>query len=270
MFYHNYEKNFSINGHQIFVLTEWSRSFGYILKRKLLSRWKPPPYFFHLRKGGHVAAAQQHFHSRLFVSIDLEKFFDSVTRTKICRSLQSVGILHREAYDIACKSTVDKKSEHARFSLPFGFVQSNALASLVLDKSKLGNLLKDLSSNDKMIVSVYVDDIVVSSCNNNYAAMHDVKERIHAAAACSNFNINSRKSQGPSGEIGIFNLILGQRSFYVCNEQMRRFEASVLDGFLERSAALIAYVRTINTQQAADLEKLLHEQQEPHDSFDSS
>jgi hypothetical protein len=43
------------------------------------------------------------------------------------------------------------------FVLPYGFVQSPILASLALDKSKLGKLLRKLNGRTDITVSVYVD-----------------------------------------------------------------------------------------------------------------
>ena len=68
----------------------------------------PPRYFYHLRTGGHVGALSEHLHNLCFATLDISRFFDSVTRAKIHRALRSIGIAHDRAWEITQKSTVEK------------------------------------------------------------------------------------------------------------------------------------------------------------------
>ena len=47
--------------------------------------------------------------------------------------------------------------------LPFGFIQSAILASICLDKSSLGIFLKRIKRDKSLSLSVYMDDILISS-----------------------------------------------------------------------------------------------------------
>src|SRR3546814_17472556 len=93
---------------------------------------------------------------------------------------------------MACDSTVDKRPPHRAFSLPFGFVQSPIVASVVLAQSALGGAIRRLS-RDGMTITVYVDDITLSGPNE-----HRVGEALAAletAAAHSGFTFNADKTQ---------------------------------------------------------------------------
>src|SRR3546814_2308894 len=117
-------------------------------------------------------------------SLDLRRFFDQIARTKVHRALKVIGLPHTDAWEMACDSTVDKRPPHRAFSLPFGFVQSPIVASVVLAQSALGGAIRRLS-RDGMTITVYVDDITLSGPNE-----HRVGEAIAAletAAALSGF-----------------------------------------------------------------------------------
>src|SRR3546814_16029305 len=92
---------------------------------------------------------------------------------------------------MACDSTVDKRPPHRAFSLPFGFVQSPIVASVVLAQSALGGAIRRLS-RDGMTITVYVDDITLSGPNE-----HRVGEAIAAletAAALSVITFNAHQT----------------------------------------------------------------------------
>src|SRR3546814_1088698 len=78
-------------------------------------------------------------------SLDLRRFFDQIARTKVHRALKVIGLPHTDAWEMACDSTVDKRPPHRAFSLPFGFVQSPIVASVVLAQSALGGAIRRLS-----------------------------------------------------------------------------------------------------------------------------
>src|SRR3546814_19570388 len=91
-------------------------------------------------------------------SLDLRRFFDQIARTKVHRALKVTGLPHTDAWEMACDSTVDKRPPHRAFSLPFGFVQSPIVASVVLAQSALGGAIRRLS-RDGMPIPVYVDHL---------------------------------------------------------------------------------------------------------------
>jgi len=96
------------NGSQVFVPSALGRQVGTAMHAAVRRRWRPPRYFYHLRTGGHVGALSEHLHNLCFATLDISRFFDSVTRAKIHRALRSIGIAHDRAWEITQKSTVEK------------------------------------------------------------------------------------------------------------------------------------------------------------------
>ena len=149
-------------GHQVFVPSSQSRQDGDAIRLDVRQRWRPPPYHYHLRSGGHVSALEAHLPNRIFATLDISGFFDSVTRSKIHRALRGIGLRHEPAWEIAQRSTVEKNKDRGDFSLPYGFVQSPILASLALDKSGLGRAMSAVARSNHTRLTCYVDDVILS------------------------------------------------------------------------------------------------------------
>ncbi len=64
------------------------------------------------------------------------RFFHSVTRTKVHRSLRALSFTQVEALDYASESTVRLPGGPRRFVVPYGFVQSPLLTSLALAQKR--------------------------------------------------------------------------------------------------------------------------------------
>lgn len=215
--------------------------------------WKPPGHFYHLREGGHVAALRQHQVNPWYGKIDLSSFFNNVTRHRITRCLKRIGYSFREAENFAVASTVCVNLDPRRFALPYGFVQSPLLASLVLDSSELGNCFRRLSSG-VVTMSVYVDDIILSASTEVEvaAALSEVRH----AARRSHFPINTAKSVEPAPALRAFNIdfdthdmkITGERFEEMCQEVLVRGAGQVSDG-------IRSYVQSVSPEQAEQLLK---------------
>lgn len=245
--FQNYEYSFSIDGKSwIFVPTAASRAFGDKLQSRVLKRWTPPGYFFHFQPGGHVAAARVHLGSSLFVRLDLRRFYDSVTRTKIHRALCLCRFPHAFALKAACESTVSKSGKGRPYSLPFGFIQSPVLASLALATSYLGTALA-ATYHDGLALSVYMDDILVSG--DNSATLAAAREKLEAAAARSGFEFHHGKSIGPAAALEVFNLALCHRNLEVSAARMADFETAILKADPATVAGILGYVGTVNAAQ---------------------
>jgi hypothetical protein len=239
------------NGHQVFVPSSAGRQAGAMVHANVLRRWRPPHYFYHLRKGGHVAALRTHLHNCIFATLDISGFFDSVTRSKVNRALRSIGLDQRRAWEITQESTVEKTRRKRDFSLPYGFVQSPALASLALDRSALGRCMKVLARSNHVRLSCYVDDIVVSGIEED--AVESSRMTLIEAARLSGFVINAGKSQLPGPKITAFNIALSNGVMTITDERMREFESDILHATPSATEGIIAYVRTVNRLQAAGL-----------------
>ena len=82
-----------------------------------------PEYFYHYKKGGHVAALHAHIENRLFFKIDIQNFYYSIARMRVTRALRHWG--YRGAGTFSKWSCVSNPLASAsRHVLPIGFVQS--------------------------------------------------------------------------------------------------------------------------------------------------
>ncbi len=245
-----YDHKFALaKGKQIFVPSATTLSFGVEICERLFRKWSPPPYFFHLRAGGHVAAAKQHIADDCFLKIDLKRFYDSVTRTKIARSLRQVGFSTKDAFHFAQQSTVEKNVGSRDFSLPYGFPQSAALASLALHKSALGKLIGETHADSSTYrLSVYMDDIIIST-NTKSAVLTEALLRLKAASAIAGLGLNDAKTQGPENSITAFNIHITKGGLTISAERIAEFEAAlkIANGF--QVDGIINYVNSVNPAQ---------------------
>ena len=108
---------------------------GEILLRFISRNVRFPESFFHYSPGGHVAAIHAHLTQKHFIKIDLEKFYYSIARNRVAAALHHFGFKH--ARDYAKWSCVKNPYGQPAYSLPIGFVQSPALATLVLMRSPI-------------------------------------------------------------------------------------------------------------------------------------
>ncbi len=237
-------------GTQVFVPSANGYEIGEAIARRVAKEWRAPAFYYHMQSGGHVAAARQHINSAHIASVDLAGFFNQVTRTKVHRSLCQVGFRHEEALEIARDSTVEEEPGSRRFSLPFGFVQSPILASLALSRSALGRAIKKANTST-VSISVYVDDITVSSCQLN--DLNDALDSLRRAAHLSGFEFNEAKSQGPATEIRCFNLVLGNGTMTVADDRYQQFIIAIQGGFPEQQEGILAYVESVNPAQQLTL-----------------
>jgi Reverse transcriptase (RNA-dependent DNA polymerase) len=248
--YRNYEDKFRLpNGRTVYIPTAEIRCFGTDLIKWLVRRWRTPRYFFHLRQGGHVAAARKHMKNSYFLTCDLSRCFEHVTRSKVHRALRSVGFGHKDAWEFACKSVV-KSSDVGVHSLPFGFPQSPILASLAIDKSALGAAFKHLLRGE-VTLSVYMDDMILSACEHQL--IEQAFGTVVDAANTSGFAINVSKTFGPAEAVEVFNLRLTKGSLSVAEQRMILFEQAVLSSNPDAVDGVIGYVKTVNEDQASRL-----------------
>jgi hypothetical protein len=242
------------NGHQVFVPSASARKDGSVVHADVLRRWRAPHYFYHLRSGGHLAALKAHLHNRCFSTLDISGFFDSVTRSKIYRALRGIGIDRQKAWEIARQSTVEKTP--GNFTLPYGFVQSPALASLALDRSALGRRMKVLARSNHTRLSCYVDDLVLSGVED--CAVEGGRLELIEAARLSNFVINTTKSQLPGPQITVFNIVLSNGEMALAADRMHQFESDLTNATPPAAAAILAYARSVNSAQADQLVDAQH------------
>lgn len=105
----------------VYVPSELTRSEGIKILNSLSTKWTPPVYFYHFRKGGHIEALKVHLDSYYFAYIDLKGFFNSTSRSRVSRALKEF-YSYEQARNIAKMSTI-KNPTDSRLAhiLPFGF-----------------------------------------------------------------------------------------------------------------------------------------------------
>ncbi len=155
-------------------------------------------------------------------------------------------------------STVKQPSPNLTHTLPFGYVQSPFLASLCLAKSRLGRLLSKLSSSNTIVVSVYVDDILISSTSSE--ELEKLLPQLESAAEKSNFQFNLTKQQGPSAEIEAFNIVIGPGSQTISELRFAEFlyEASKAKS-RHQIKGIFQYIKSVDNSLAETfIDKLSH------------
>jgi hypothetical protein len=243
----NFEETFLLpSGKRVFVQKKSSREEAKKICQEILSRWMPHRIFFHInRRGGHVAAMRLHIGNQYFAKIDISNFFGSVSRTKIARSLRSIGLNYKQAYNIAFDSVIHWQGD--KF-LPFGFYQSMILATLVLEKSAAGRFLMVES---RVTISVYVDDIIIS-CNDQ-SILNDVYELLLKKLCEAKFNACQKKSQYSGVEVTSFNCTISKNSILINSDRMAKFELAWLQGSPYAKAGIEKYIKVLNQEQFISL-----------------
>lgn len=242
----NYHKKISLGNNKFaYEQTEEFYNRGLSIIEKILKIWSPPRYYFHYQKGGHLAALKSHEASNFFTRIDLSRFYYKVTKNKIVRSLVKAGFSFKEANEIAIESVVRTTDGYC---LPYGFVQSSLLSSIVLSHSALGKVLRDKTKSFN--ISVYVDDILISH-TGKISEIRTFSEAVCISAAYSNFPINTDKTDIGKTEIEIFNIDLAQNSKFISDKRLGEFLIEMRSTKSdERADSMIAYVRQVNVIQA--------------------
>jgi hypothetical protein len=186
------------------------------LIQSIWNKWSPPLYMYHFRPRGMSRPLRFTWRRKFFAKIDLTDFYGSVTRTKVHRPLKTIGFSNSAAFKIAGESTVKHGS---RVCLPMGFRQSPVLASVTLDTSLCGSILRrnELHSN----ISIFMDDILLSDDDEDALAESYIQAR--SALAMSGFEVNLQKSSGPSKHVECFNILMSRNGLRFTDERRARF-----------------------------------------------
>lgn len=235
-------------GKWIFVPSQHSRVYGKSIVKKIKLEWSPPRYFCHLTKGGHLTAIDAHLNNKYFSRLDIQNFFGSITASRVTRTLKPY-LGYAVSREIAKQSTVlTPGSSKKKLMLPFGFIQSAILASICLDKSSLGLFLKKLSRDKSISLSVYMDDILLSS--NDRLKLIEVTMQLLDYFSKSHWTSNASKEVIASESITTFNIDLVQNYRCVNEEKLKQFELDFHDTInLNKRKGIYSYVKTVNADQ---------------------
>lgn len=225
------------------------RNMGLDLTKRIYSLWTPPKIFFHHRNGGHVLAISRHRDNAYFSRFDINRFFFRVGKNRIIKSLKRIGFSFDDANDAAAHSVVKTESG---FSLPYGFTQSAALASLCLDMSPCGAFLRNVPKEFR--ISVYVDDIILSHASDRGALLALSNEFVECFRS-SGFPVSENKMTLADTEIVAFNIRLKRGQLNIIPDRMQEFYNTIAlnpsnDCVLN---GIEGYVRTVNSDQADDV-----------------
>ncbi len=149
-------------------------------------------------------------------------------------------------------ASVVKKPGTDSFFLPYGYVQSPILASMALDKSKLGSLLRSLAKRRDLRVSVYVDDIVISG--DHWHDLNEAANLLHAVASAALFPINPAKAEGPAVDITAFNINVSHGVLRISDSRLAEFRSAYQEAMSDHCrAGIVNYVSSVNPAQAHQL-----------------
>lgn len=135
------------------------------------------------------------------------------------RVLKAIGVLKPEHY--AKWSTVKNPFEGGGYVVPYGFVQSPILATLILAESPIGEFLRNLPPS--ITPSVYMDDLCLSGPDQ--AELKKAFDELVSAVEDAGFTLNAEKTREPAAQIDIFNCSLANGATAVLPERIAEFYA---------------------------------------------
>ncbi|CNJ97586.1 reverse transcriptase domain-containing protein [Yersinia enterocolitica] len=234
----------------VYEPSEACREEGAEILRFINRKWKIPTYYYHLRRGGHVEALRVHIENDWFVSLDIKEFFQSTSRSRVTRTLRNF-LPYEKARIIAKVSTVSNFTND-KFShfIPFGYVQSPLLATICLHYSSFGQLIKELSRCEDVKLSVYMDDIILSS--SSLELLERTKTLLEESASRSHYKLNTLKVQGPAERITAFNIDLSHQSMVISPKRLLSFlvDFNSPDSDNLKREGIRSYIYSVNSEQA--------------------
>lgn len=234
----------------IFVPTNECRLKGEAFVEEIAKKWSPPGCFYHFKSGGHVAAIKLHKKHQYFAKLDIQKFFPSITKSKVVRSLKLAGFPYTRALTIAEWSVVASKDDKGKRILPYGFIQSQLIAAVCMDCSAMGSFVRNQIPKG-VAISIYVDDIIISSNNKNQ--LEEVYEGLVSAIEAAGFLVNEEKSHSPKDSSTAFNIDFDNSKMAITDKRFSDFLASISPIEDKKTEAIIAYVNSVNKEQALAL-----------------
>jgi len=235
--FQNYEYSYLRDGKPVFVPSPVGKKIGYDIKGKVEESFEFDHFVYHFLPGGHVSALHAHRGNHIFARVDIETFFYGIGRNRVTKALRSIGIDRAERY--AKWSTVKNPYGAPSYSLPYGFVQSPILASLVLLKSSVGDYLRGLPGH--ITKSIYMDDIVLSGQTLDTVTI--AFDGLLAVLEQSNFQINEEKTRVPAPAMDVFNCDLAFGETAVREDRKLEFYETVSSA--ASAAAFERYCMTV-------------------------
>ena len=221
-------------------------------------KWPVPSYYGHLNRGGHVRAISRHVGNQYFVRADLKSFYSQITRNRVTRELRR-WYGYEGAREIAINSTVILPGTGTPVrALPFGFIQSPMLASICLNFSALGRLLGEFNQTTEISVTVYMDDIIIST--TDFALAKDAYSRLLDRVSRSGFILNQEKTTGVVQAVEAFNIVVDSGKAKLSDNRMEQFRQALSAAPSQNQIlGILGYVKSVNVEQHDYLQKLLED-----------
>jgi hypothetical protein len=222
--FRNFDFSYERDGKRIFAQSDLGTRIGKDIARKVGAKYRFDPFVFHIRKsGGHVAALHTHRNHHFFARVDIRRFFYGIGRNRVRRALSGIAIERANHY--AKWSCVKNPYDGPTYVLPYGFVQSPILATLVLLESQLGALLRELDADPRISVTLYMDDITISS--DEIDVLNCAFKRMVETLEPAGFDANLDKLREPQPKMDLFNCSLVNAQTEVLPDRVDRFHAEL-------------------------------------------
>jgi hypothetical protein len=219
--FQNFDYQYTRDGKPVFAPSPLGRRIGKDIKEQVEVAYQFDDFVFHLRDGGHVAALHSHRPHRFFARVDIKRFFYSIARNRVQRALAGIGIGRAKHY--AKWSCVKNPYGNPTYALPYGFIQSPILATLVLMESEVGHFLRAVAGDGCVTVSIYVDDVSLSC--DDLPKLQETFDALVEHLAQAHFEVSSHKVRKPGPTIDLFNCNLRSGQTEVQPERIKLFES---------------------------------------------
>jgi hypothetical protein len=220
--FQNFDYCYQRAGKPVFAPSDLGRLIGEDIKARVEAAYEFDPFVYHLKKnGGHVAALHAHRPHQFFARVDIRRFFYSIARNRVQRALRAIGISRARHY--AKWSCVKNPYGEPAYALPYGFIQSPILATLVLMQSGVGALLRELAAQAVVTISVYMDDISLSS--DDFGELRMAYDKLLERLAEANLEVSPQKVREPSPSMDVFNCDLERGQTEVQQQRIHIFKA---------------------------------------------
>ena len=221
--FQNFEFRYELNGRHIFVPSKLGERIGEDVKEKVESAYAFDAFIYHLRKkGGHVSALHAHREHHFFARLDIRRFFYGISRSRVRRTLADIGI--GRALHYAKWSCVKNPYGAPAYALPYGFIQSPVLATLVLMESGVGKFLRSLATKGLVLPTVYMDDLSLSS--DDLSALQMAFDELLIEVGNAGFEVSPNKTRAPGAAIDLFNCDLSHGQTRVSDDRINAFLAN--------------------------------------------
>jgi Reverse transcriptase (RNA-dependent DNA polymerase) len=244
----NYKHKYRSRGKFIFVPNERCERRGRRML-KFFSKLDFPAYFYHYKKGGHVAALHAHIENALFFKIDIQNFYYSIARMRVTRALRHWGYPGAGTFS-KWSCVFNPIASVPRHVLPIGFVQSPLLATLVLMKSTVVEAIERAIANG-VCISVYLDDFIGS--HNDEEILKVAYQDIHDTCVSAGLVPNPAKLEPPSVAITAFNCELTHRMARLTEERTTKYQSrpdrtATTDAAFEQYRLLVASENALTSE----------------------